>query len=1331
MSTNVVGSAYVEIHAITDKIGKEIQDAIKKTQVSGNAGSHIGEQLGKDVSKALKRSNASRDINKYGEKTSQDFNKHFTKSLFQGQGFGKNIKNALAVPLSNAGRAAEDARKQMVALASSSTKIPVIMAAVASSIGDVVGGLGGMIFGAAAAAPAFVAFAGTIVDAQLGLKVMKLAMDGVQAATSDLWKSQTALNDSLREASQQYIDIKFQAEGAALAQQGAALALQNAKVALIRAQDLPQNSQAYQQALLSYKQANLNYVQSIHKTQEATRAVRKGITATAAYQPFASLSGMQLALVKFMVTLRPAFQQLRTEVSNGFIPYLKTGIQDLVGKTLPALRGGIVNISSGMGRAIQQIFKIFTDPENIKNLQSIFKGAAQTLPVLGDAIKNVFSVVLRMLSAAQPLIKVFVGWIDKTAKSLNDKFSDKGKLTAFFNNAGVVAAKLGAIIGNVASILGSFIKANTDPGSGGQRLLDWIQHVSGDFAGFLKTAQGASGSFNWFQGAATNFMVMAHAVGGFIKPLFTLAGSPQIRAMWMNIGSAVPDIQAIAAGFQKAAPYLGGLIKQIIRMVALLTDAVQSTTFFATLELAARKVADFLSRPFVKSILGMLGPIVGVSLAVAKLLSIWNVAAKAIVGHVGFIGRATGLWTTKFNEETGKNEFAIGKTTLAFKRLQVRIGESMRSATKSVGMFLRGEKRATAATYEFDRAALRFRNTATGRFVPASEAMAAQGNIFKRAWFAAQRGIRGFGRSAVTAFKNFGAVLKGNWILLVIGLLVMAFIKLYNTNKQFAAFINGAMKKVLGTLSRALGSIMKALGPLIDILIGPNGLLGKLLKGLMPVLMMIVNILVAILVPAINIVVTIIDVLIGAVTLLIDYFMTLGKVWGDILTGNFAGAFNDAVNGAKKIGSDFNNTASAIGGAWNGSGPGFNGGSATAGPNTDGSGSGYGPGEAPWMTISKKNQEAAQTQLDAANKQLASAVKTEKNDPSKGNKVNVAIAKAAAAQAQQAKVNAMSAFDQANYYASKAGGKKTSMDLSAADQLYGDTRLNREGVSEKSRFGGNTADLIKGATLDALRTGAKTGKNKKAISQELLDYLAYNQTQTDVNFAQSKYDTLAATARKTGKKSDISAAATAFNSLTNIKSMFAGQQAAYKSEFANLAFDPKTGKVTINGAPTSTTGSTTANTSTTTDANGNTTSTTAPGTSTTSNGKGGTTVVANGTSTAPYYTIIKGLVETDWQAIKKDNDSTVTTLASVVAQLVLANNWLKKVNENSATAVEYAKESNIRDQAMLEYTLHKDKKAKIAGVNIGGQNMSSNAFEVLSTKVTGISGVAGFNATGS
>lgn len=84
------------------------------------------------------------------------------------------------------------------------------------------------------------------------------------------------------------------------------------------------------------------------------------------------------------------------------------------------------------------------------------------------------------------------------------------------------------------------------------------------------------------------------------------------------------------------------------------------------------------------------------------------------------------------------------------------------------------------------------------------------------------------------SFGKFGSFLMKSPVLIGIGLLVGAFIYLYNTSDDFRAFVDTTLKGVLESLGDSFGRVMEALQPLIDLFTGE--LLPTLMDSLQPVL---------------------------------------------------------------------------------------------------------------------------------------------------------------------------------------------------------------------------------------------------------------------------------------------------------------------------------------------------------------------------------------------------------------------------------------------------------------------------------------------------------------
>lgn len=1266
MAGNIVGSAYVHIHAITKGIGREIEEGLNKTKVNTTGAGNIGKKIGDTVSKSIS-DGMTGGLNRGSGQALAALRKTQNEAARMQQKFISNAKkgpkflDALIEPGSAVFQEVKQARESFNQLTKSGMKMTAIIGTVITSVSDLVIGLGALIFGAAAAAPAFVALAGVFIQFKLGMLATKLAMQGVMEATGALWKSQTALNDSFRAARLEFRNLKFEAEGAAYAEEGAALALQQAKIALQRVQDLPPNTQARRQAELAYKQADLSYRQAIDKTKEATRAVDKGITATQAYQPFASLTKTQLAFTKFLVTLRPKMQELRGIAADSFIPALRDGISTLVNRDFGMFKTGIGNLSKGMSGLVKGLFGAFDDPKFKKSLSQVFAGAGDTLPKLGKTFGNVFKLIMTWVSAAQPLIKTFSTWLEKTTGNASKLFQskkDSGELTKFFENAGVVAAKLGAIIKNVFTMLNSFTKANAGPGSGGQMLLDWIKDVSGKFAEWTKSAPGQKSLFSYFKDGAANFKQMSQTIGKFIKPLFTMAGDPDIKQMWATIGEAAPNFESILKKTREAAPAMGRLVKQIIRVIDTFTDPGQIKAFFDTFTKALKMVGDFFNQPWVKSIMTWLGPITGVLLALGTIGSVGQKVFMALAGHIQVFAspmkKAIGYFTeldtgimkvgrhskaldtlaapsdarfSKIARAGRRTEYMAPTSRRAIKEITgqgLAIGKADAMAGMPMTSVRAGSRKELKAFSQGQSLAAGSGPLTYAKGIPATDA-ATTG--FQRMGIAAKTALRDIGKG----FGALGGMLKRNWVILAIAALVVALVALYNKSKDFRDLMNTYMNSVGKVLMKTFKSIMIALQPLIDAFMelfdalfggegGGGGLVGMLLTALKPVLGIIIGVIATVLQAVAPLIVLLVKVLVPVLTFIVDIITALvngiNLVVGGILS--IFGVKNDMGSVDSTSSPDLTDVTEK--------------------------------NKVDWAQINKDQKEAATRQMEAANQQLEAAKGTKDKGDDK-------LAAAYANAVEMQNVQKSSAFEQLIYYFEKSKSETDPTKVRAQ-------QANMIAIAKKIPF----------ATADIKRLSGAKNTEEAAFAAYKAALANFKKNSTDEN------------AKVVAQKRLVT---------QNARSTYQGLRSQLTTKYARYSIDPATGNIIdrdAGGAPVDT-------------ASTPTTSSSSPTGTKTSTAKTTTTTTAVPTA---------GSV--DWTAINAQLTTQNGTLVSIKENIEGGNRLLK-------TLVTLGKEDAIKQTTLT--TLYAAgfglTQSAYPVITIGGKRMGISETNALSQNVLGLS----------
>ena len=576
-------------------------------------------------------------------KFSENFRKGFEQGVLRGLEKGENqfyqLNRAVGIAASSLDKIkapAQMAADGFMKLQRTGLKFQAAAGTIVGTVGDLAGGFYSLVGVVGAAAPALVALGSTMVGVGIGFVGVKIAMAGVSNAISTVWQSQTALNDTFRAARQEYINLKFAAEGAALSQESAALKLEAAREALARVQDLPPDNRLRRQTELAFKQADLQLRQAKHKSEESFRAVKKGIEATSAYQPLASLTAVQLEFVKFMVALRPQMQQLKKEVAEGFIPKLQESIQTLMKFAFPALKVGLKQVASAMGDAAKTFASAFKDQGNLINLASLFESSTKTIGHFGNSIKSAFGGLLSVLHAAEPLTERFATWVDKTIGNFakNSRIKDfNGDLDRTFSLAGDVAARLGDVFRGVFDGVKNIIKATFPSGAksgAGGVLLDFLDSIVSSFKKFTSS----KGFAEWLQNTTTGAVEALKTVGKFLAIFTDLAGSKETREFWIVLRDAIPYVRTILENGQKAGEELASVLVKFTKIIAAVADAGAVITFFNTLNIIMGVFADILSSPAFQAFIGFIGHIHGPILALGAVMLIAVKGFKIFLGYV-------------------------------------------------------------------------------------------------------------------------------------------------------------------------------------------------------------------------------------------------------------------------------------------------------------------------------------------------------------------------------------------------------------------------------------------------------------------------------------------------------------------------------------------------------------------------------------------------------------------------------------------------------------------------------------------------------------------------
>ena len=285
MSENVIGDAYVKIHALTRDFNDQIKNSLK-------------------------------DFDRDGERAGDDFSGGFNRSLARGLGVGGG--GGRGGFFSGLRNEAEFARQRFQTLLRTSYVLGPVITGLVGGIGSLASAFVSLVSVLGGAIPALAVVGTTLSAIFQGALVARIALKGVAQAIQAGFKAQKAdnkeregaekrLTRARRSLAQAYEDsakrladadeavaeaqervnkareqaredlqqLGFDSEDAAIAEQRAAIELEKARETLARVADLPVNSRARKEAQLAFAEADLNYRRAIDRNSDLRKEVDK------------------------------------------------------------------------------------------------------------------------------------------------------------------------------------------------------------------------------------------------------------------------------------------------------------------------------------------------------------------------------------------------------------------------------------------------------------------------------------------------------------------------------------------------------------------------------------------------------------------------------------------------------------------------------------------------------------------------------------------------------------------------------------------------------------------------------------------------------------------------------------------------------------------------------------------------------------------------------------------------------------------------------------------------------------------------------------------------
>lgn len=300
------------------------------------------------------------------------------------------------------------------------------------------------------------------------------------------------------------------------------------------------------------------------------------------------LSPAAQSFAKSVRASAPALKEFQQGLQESFFTAGQFGgnVSKVV-KTLQGMSGPLKAVASQMGdlgrRAVN--FALSADSVSfvtsaVQRLQTSLKSAGAGLIPMLSGLRSVGTVGLPLMDR----LGVAVGTIGEKFGAWLTEIASDGRLQSWIETALSTLRTLGGVVTNVGSILTSIFQAAGATGGG---LLGALEEITGQFAAFLKSAEGAAAIRSLFSGIldvarglspviTTLVGALAGPLGSALSQIATQLGPVLLQVVQALAPAFGPLAAAIADVATAIAPSLPALA-QLISMIAQLAGGALST----------------------------------------------------------------------------------------------------------------------------------------------------------------------------------------------------------------------------------------------------------------------------------------------------------------------------------------------------------------------------------------------------------------------------------------------------------------------------------------------------------------------------------------------------------------------------------------------------------------------------------------------------------------------------------------------------------------------------------------------------------------------------------
>ena len=359
--------------------------------------------------------------------------------------------------------------------------------------------------------------------------------------------------------------------------------------------------------------------------------------------------------VKYIISLKEAFEELRKKLQEAFFPKFTEAVKLLYdtyfGKDAPnSLEGALISLAAKLGELAKDFAIVFSAPEKAKEVKDIFESFTPIVDALGGAFIALASAFTALTAAFIPYSIEFAEFLRKKAEALDKTIALKketGELNEIFKTATDIVKKLSEGFGNAFSAFGTIISATVAPGGAADIFLKWFVDVTAGWEATTK-ALNEEGKLAPFLAnltiGATKVLEVIGLIGlGFLQ----IAASPGFIQFVGSMEKVVRTFNDIGLELSKkdgAIASLGLFLEEFAKTIKIFTDAGPITIFFEVLTTLLKTINTILSSELGRALLIVTGSMLAFSAAVGLANIALTFYLNALKGSaIAMIGMSVSL----------------------------------------------------------------------------------------------------------------------------------------------------------------------------------------------------------------------------------------------------------------------------------------------------------------------------------------------------------------------------------------------------------------------------------------------------------------------------------------------------------------------------------------------------------------------------------------------------------------------------------------------------------------------------------------------------------------